>query len=223
MTFEVLDACCGVGGASAGYMDAGFRVTGIDIVDQPDYCGDALIIGDAVDYIIKHGYKYNFIHTGHPCQYDCMLTAGTNQHRKHMYVDLMGPIRQALNIAGRPWVMEQPPGKASKRMRVDLTLCGNMFQLNTFRHRNFEIEGFEVPEAFHVKHDDYTRGWRHGVYREGRNIAVYGDGGGKGTIAEWQTAMGIDWTSNRKSIAEAIPPAYTNHIGKDIMDQLECV
>lgn len=219
--YEILDACCGVGGATAGYMDAGFRVTGIDIMPQPDYCGDKLIIGDAVEYIKREGYKYDFIHTGHPCQYDCMLTADTNQHRRNLYPDLMGPIRQALTIADRPWVMEQPPGKASARMRVDLTLCGRMVDLPIFRHRNFEIEGFEVPDVFHVKHTERTRGWRHGVYYPGTIVAVYGDGGGKGSVEEWQNAMGIDWTYNRKSIAEAIPPAYTYLIGKDIMEQLD--
>ena len=44
-------------------------------------------------------------------------------------------------------------------------------------------------------------------------MAVYGDGGGKGTVPEWQTAMGIDWTDDRKSIAEAIPPAYSLFVG----------
>ena len=52
-------------------------------------------------------------------------------------------------------------------------------------------------------------------------VAVYGDGGGKGTVAQWQQAMGIDWTGNRKSIAEAIPPAYTRYIGGQIMQRLE--
>jgi hypothetical protein len=46
---------------------------------------------------------------------------------------------------------------------------------------------------------------------------LHGEGGGKGTVAEWQTAMGIDWTDDRKAIAEAIPPAYTQHIGADLL------
>jgi hypothetical protein len=29
--------------------------------------------------------------------------------------------------------------------------------------------------------------------------------------------MGIDWTDDRKAIAEAIPPAYTQHIGADLL------
>jgi hypothetical protein len=30
--------------------------------------------------------------------------------------------------------------------------------------------------------------------------------------------MGIDWTDNRKSIAESIPPAYTEWIGRAFLD-----
>jgi DNA (cytosine-5)-methyltransferase 1 len=54
---------------------------------------------------------------------------------------------------------------------------------------------------------------RHGVWHTGPYFAVYGDGGGKGTVAQWQTAMGIPWTDDRKEIAEAIPPAYTAWLG----------
>jgi DNA (cytosine-5)-methyltransferase 1 len=45
---------------------------------------------------------------------------------------------------------------------------------------------------------------------------VYGEGGGKGSVPEWQAAMGIGWTDDRKSLAEAIPPAYTEHIGHQL-------
>jgi len=52
-------------------------------------------------------------------------------------------------------------------------------------------------------------GYRHSTWFEGPYFAVYGDGGGKGTVSEWQAAMGIEWTSSRAAIAQAIPPAYT--------------
>jgi site-specific DNA-cytosine methylase len=32
--------------------------------------------------------------------------------------------------------------------------------------------------------------------------------------------MGIHWTSVKKEIAEAIPPAYTEYIGKQLLDAL---
>lgn len=61
---------------------------------------------------------------------------------------------------------------------------------------------------------------RHGLWFEGPYFAVYGEGGGKGSVPQWQDAMGIHWTSVRKSIAEAIPPAYTEYIGRQFMQQL---
>ena len=64
-------------------------------------------------------------------------------------------------------------------------------------------------------------GYRHGEWFDGPYFAVYGEGGGKGTVAQWQTAMGIDWADNRKSIAEAIPPAYTRLIGGQLMALIE--
>ncbi len=50
-----------------------------------------------------------------------------------------------------------------------------------------------------------------------------GAGGGKGTVAEWQQAMGIDWTDSRVELAEAIPPAYTSDIGAQLLAHLEAV
>ena len=61
---------------------------------------------------------------------------------------------------------------------------------------------------------------RHGQWFTGPYFAVYGDGGGKGSVAQWQTAMGIDWTDDRKAIAEAIPPAYATYIGRHLLAQL---
>ena len=55
----------------------------------------------------------------------------------------------------------------------------------------------------------------------GPYFAVYGEGGGKGTVAQWQAAMGIDWTANRKSIAEAIPPKYSEFIGRQLLALLD--
>lgn len=52
-------------------------------------------------------------------------------------------------------------------------------------------------------------------------VAVYGDGGGKGSIPDWQAAMGIDWITDRRRLAEAIPPAYTEFIGRQLLSVLQ--
>jgi hypothetical protein len=112
------------------------------------------------------------------------------------------------NVAGAP-------------LRKDLMLCGEMFGLRVIRHRFFEFSDVRLaPVAVHKAHRGRVSGMRHGEWFEGPYYAVYGEGGGKGSVAEWREAMGIDWTWNRKSIAEAIPPAYSELIGKHLMEVL---
>jgi DNA (cytosine-5)-methyltransferase 1 len=40
------------------------------------------------------------------------------------------------------------------------------------------------------------------------------------TIAEYRAEMGIDWM-NRDELSQAIPPAYTEYIGRALIDQLQ--
>jgi hypothetical protein len=213
---RVLDACCGVGGATRGYQLAGFHVTGVDIAEQPDYCGDAFIQADAVEYVRAHGSEYDFIHASWPCQAYCCLTRGTNFGR--VYPELIVPGRLAQMSTGRPWVIENVPGAPIRR---DMRLCGEMFDLAVLRHRFFEFSHpSTMDQPAHRAHRGRVTGMRHGEWFEGPYFAVYGDGGGKGSVAQWKTAMGIDWTDERKSIAEAIPPAYTRHIGEGLLKVL---
>lgn len=215
MTYRILDLYCGAGGAGKGYQDAGFDITGVDINPQPDYPG-TFIQSDALAFLAAHGHEYDGVHASPPCQASSALTKGTNKGRE--YLNLIPATRALLALLDVPTVMENVQGSDLRR---DMTLCGEMFKLGVIRHRYFELEGFDFTAPNHVKHRGRTRGWRHGKYFDGPYLAVYGEGGGKGTVAEWQEAMGIHWTSNRKSIAEAIPPAYTEFIGRQVMEQLK--
>jgi hypothetical protein len=50
-------------------------------------------------------------------------------------------------------------------------------------------------------------------------VQVFGHGGDSSrywTLAEWKEAMGIDWMK-RDELAEAIPPAYTEFIGSQLL------
>lgn len=216
---RLLDLFCGAGGAAVGYHRAGFDVVGVDIAPQPDY-PFPFIQTDALAYL-EHLVNdaprdaVDAVHASPPCQHESALTKGTNKGR--VYPDLIPPTRDLLDLIGLPYVMENVQGS---QLRRDLTLCGEMFGLKVIRHRYFEASGFPVMSPPHVKHRGRVAGWRHGTYYAGPYFAVYGDGGGKGTVTEWQRAMGIDWTDDRKSIAEAIPPAYTEHIGAQLLAHL---
>ena len=90
------------------------------------------------------------------------------------------------------------------------------------KHRSFEISGFTVERPKHKRHEGYVRGWRHGIERRGRDapyVAGYGASGGKATAAELRHAMQIDWMTERFDLCEAIPPAYTEYIGRSFLAQ----
>lgn len=212
---RLLDLFCCAGGAAMGYYRAGFEVVGVDIAPQADY-PFAFHQGDALSYLLEHARDFDAVHASPPCQASSALTKGTNAGRD--YPQLIPETREALAATGLPTVLENVQGSDLRR---DLTLCGEMFGLGVIRHRYFEISGFPILQPPHVPHRGRVRGWRHGQYHDGPYLAVYGDGGGKGSVSEWQAAMGIDWTADRASIAEAIPPAYTEHIGHALMAALE--
>ena len=212
---KLLDLFCGAGGAGKGYMDAGFDVTGVDIEPQPDYPG-TFIQGDAIAFLAAHGHEYDAIHASPPCQASSALTKGTNKGK--VYLNLIPATRALLALFQGPTVIENVQGSDLRR---DFTLCGEMFGLGVIRHRYFEVSGFTPLTLTHKKHRGRVAGWRHGEWFDGPYFAVYGEGGGKGSVAQWQEAMGVHWTDSRKSIAEAIPPAYTRFIGGQIMGRIE--
>ncbi|NDZ76181.1 DNA cytosine methyltransferase [Streptomyces sp. SID10362] len=214
----LLDLFSCAGGAAMGYLRAGFRVHGCDIAHRPNYPfpyhrGDALA---HLAHLITTGEirRYAFVHASPPCQAKCSLTIGTNRSKGWggTHEDLVAPTRELLDRTGLPYVIEQPNGRAE--IRKDLRLCGEMYGLGVIRHRNFELGGWSAPQPAHVPHRGRVRGYRHGEFHEGPYVAPYGNGGGKPTVSELQAAMGITWTDVREELTEAIPPAYSEYIGR---------
>lgn len=236
MNSLILDLFCCAGGAGMGYHLSGWSPRGVDIDPQPDYPfpfhqGDALVVldtliaGGSVDFTHKDGHvewlsagDFAAGHGSPPCQASCTLTKGTNAGL--VYQQLIPATREALDTLGLPYVLENVQGSDLRR---DQTLCGEMFGLSVIRHRYFELGGWTATAPAHVPHRGRVAGMRHGEWFTGPYFAVYGEGGGKGTVAEWQAAMGIDWTNVRKNIAEAIPPAYTEHIGAQLLAHLDAL
>ena len=213
---RVLDLYCCAGGAGMGYWRAGFDVLGVDITPRPRY-PFRFLLADALDAMHWYGQEFDLIHTSPPCQYSCALTKGTNRG-KRQHTNLIPITRDVLNWYGVPYVIENVQGS---ELRRDLTLCGEMFGLGVLRHRYFEIGNWLANTAPHQPHRGPVRGWRHGVYRDGPYIAAYGKGGGKGSVAEMQAAMGITWTGVHEELTEAIPPAYTEYIGREFITTAE--
>lgn len=208
---RVLDLFCCAGGAGAGYARAGFDVVGCDIVPRPHY-PFPFLQADALDAMHWYGVEFDLVHASPPCQYECALSKGTNARRD--YPNLIPATRAVLDWYGVPYVIENVEGS---QLRADLTLCGEMFDLGVIRHRRFEIGGWPANRRPHQPHRGRVRGWRHGTWHDGPYVAAYGAGGGKASVAEMQTAMQITWTSDRTELTEAIPPAYTEYIGREYL------
>ncbi|MFM8798887.1 MAG: DNA cytosine methyltransferase [Fluviibacter sp.] len=210
----ILDLFCGAGGAGVGYNRAGFDVVGVDIEPQPRYPFE-LIQEDAFEFIERGGWKgFDAIHASPPCQRWSSLTRGFN--RIEDYPDVIAYVRHLLVQTGLPYVIENVPAAP---LDNPVTLCGEMYGLDVIRHRIFETN-WNLQQPRHIPHRGPVAGWRHGKMYEGPYLAVYGHGGGKGTIEAWREAMDVYWMETRPEISQAIPPAYTQYIGSELLKVL---
>lgn len=197
-----------------GYHRSGFEVLGVDIRPQSHYPFE-FHQADALEFVKKHGDAFNAIHASPPCQPFCDLKSMYNA-KKH--INLIDPIRELLRILGKPFVIENVEGAPMVR---PILLCGSMFDLKIQgaelrRHRLFDSD-----QLFFL-----TPPCRHG--NEKRVIGVYGGHGRDRrrkvntqdfSVEERRAAMGIDWMSGNE-LSQAIPPAYTEFIGKQLMETI---
>ena len=207
---RLLDLYCGAGGASMGYHRAGFDVVGVDRSPQPRY-PFAFIEGDALTVLEAIGSEFDAIAASPPCQ---RYSAATKQHgRSDAHPDLVDPTRALLLQIGKPYVLENVPGAP---LRNPILLCGSMFGLERLRrHRLFESN--VVLLRMSCRHE-----------RQRDVVSVTGNAGGSSrrdgaarfaTTDVWRELMGIHWMTGRE-LAEAIPPAYTEYIGKQLREAL---
>lgn len=216
---KLLDLFSGAGGAAMGYHQAGFDVTGVDIEHHPTHPFH-LIVADALTVDLA---GYDAYAASPPCQgYSRM------RHRQDAseWPKLIEPIRERLAATGKPYILENVED-AEWAMRGPVRLCGSSFGLRVRRHRLFESNvPLTAPPCEHGWQDSH-RPYRLYVgksrtdglgYRESGIQPVYGGNhnvGGK-SVHFKSVAMGIDWMSE-EDLNEAIPPAYTRHVGLDLM------
>lgn len=207
---KLLDLYCCAGGAGEGYRRAGFTVTGVDIKHQKNN-PHHFIQAEALEYVSEHGKKYDAIHASPPCQAYSMASK-TMRNRGKVYPDLLAQTRRALEESGRPWVIENVPGAP---MRPDFKLCGCQFGLELRRERWFETSwnGIALLPTCHHPYSVVS------VVGHGTPTWVREKLGFNPTIRHYRAAMGINWMS-RDELSQAIPPAYTEWIGKQLLNQL---
>lgn len=202
----LLDLFCKAGGCSAGYVRAGFEVVGVDIEPQPHYPFEFVQAG-ALEYLATADLsRFAAISASPPCQ--AYSKARKLQGNKHPM--LIEDVRELLKATGLPYVIENVQGAPLADDAI--LLVGSMFGLRTMRPRLFECS-FPVPFLLApppaAKHAKMGRPPKDGEY-----VHVVGH---MSNVPYCRDAMGIGWMTQAE-LAEAIPPSYTNFIGKHLLE-----
>jgi DNA (cytosine-5)-methyltransferase 1 len=189
-----------------GYYRAGFDIIGIDTIYQYNYPFEFERI-DVFEWLGDGtSLGVDAIHASPPCQ------RWTRAPSHYGHPDLVTPTQEILRSTGLPYVIENVPG--APLADDSIVLCGTTFGLGAGgyelrRHRLFEANfPISEPKCHHSR----------------PAISVFGSGsfvrnGNKQSIEMKREAMGIDWM-NRDELSEAVPPAYTNYIGKFLLEHL---
>ena len=215
---RLLDLFCGAGGAAMGYYYAGFTdIVGVDIIPQPHYPFQ-FIRADATTFPLE---EFDFIHASPPCQ-GYSIMRNLPWLRDKSYPMLIEPTLERLEALGTPYALENVMG--AKRVLSDAGwLCGGMFDLPLYRHRLFATNWlWHAP--IHPKHKFTVRNGRKLgsrardiVHNGAKNFgANYGHAAG---VKDARQAMGLLYMT-RDELTQAIPPAYTEYIGRQFLSQL---
>ncbi len=194
---------------------------------------DGIINPDAANACGTLLSGFDAIHASPPCQgYSRMRHLPWLKGRE--YPMLIDKTRELLEKTILPWVIENVED-AHKHMKGAVMLCGTMFGLKVYRHRLF-LSNQWLWQPSHPRHKHVIGsgrmlndragasedGWvslpskgtaLNGLRSDRQHMTVAGHFGGMELA---KTAMGINWM-NRAELAQAIPPAYTEHIGKALM------
>lgn len=217
---KLLDLFCGAGGAAMGYHRAGFDVVGVDINPQPNYPFE-FHQADARDFLAEHWRQFDAVHGSPPCQGYLNLTKlNKSMGRTAEHPTLITETRRLMVITGLPYVIENV-SDAAPDLLDPVRICGTGLWLPLRRHRLFESNVFlSGVRCAHSRYTEprYWTGWRpNGEHRLSTVVQVYGNAGGRD---EWPAAMGINWMTSAEMV-ESIPPAYTEHIGAQLLAHVE--
>jgi DNA (cytosine-5)-methyltransferase 1 len=213
-----------------GYHLAGFEVVGVDtaaarLKHYPFESHQA----DAIAYALQHGHEYDAIHASPTCTGYTRGTAAIPD-RLTRYDRLIAVTREALDIVGRPYIIENV-ADARSELRNPALLCGRMFGLQATdedgtrlvmdRHRLFELSGFSLLTPEHLPHDRSLQvaGSYGGARRDKREAREVRKGGYVPSVEVQRELLGTPWMTER-GCQLSIPPAYSMHIGFQLAEAL---
>ncbi len=215
---RLLDLFCGAGGAAMGYHRAGFEVVGVDIAPQPHYPFE-FVQADALEFLgegLDKFYPFNWcdaIHASPPCQaYSDLRTMPGVADAYPMLVD---DVREQLKLSELPYVIENVPGapvaySSTLDGRFGVRLDGAMFALEEGEYGLERERWFEC--SFPIAQPVSRR-------RAVNRVSVHGGGQPGREGGRDRRVMGIDWMT-REELNEAIPPAYTEYVGHQLMQHV---
>lgn len=208
---RLLDLFCGAGGSAMGYHRAGFDVSGVDIVPQKRF-PFTFVQGDALEYLAKHGKEFDAIHASPPCQ----AYSVNMRHLSGPAPMLIEPCRQLLAETGKPWIIENVEGapletESTLFGKHGVMLCGSQFGMNIWRHRLFETS-FAVATPGSCRHGNAPLNPHRASSRDRMRLKF-----GRVDLEKiWRAEIGVPWMSKHEG-RQAIPPAYTEYIGKQLL------
>lgn len=221
---RLLDLFCCSGLGAEGYSAAGWEVVGVDIKPQPNYPYEFHQL-DAIDVLRWEDsdwldpYDFDAIHASPSCQ----AWTDLQKQNKRFYPRLIEPVRERLRFIGLPYVIENVEGAPL----IDaVMLCGTMFLgLRVLRHRLFETN-WTLTAPPHGEHPlVFTHDKRKAHYGklDQDESFVQVTGGGNCTMRNARAAMGLpaDDRRTKHELNEGIPPAYTQHIGTQLLAVIE--
>lgn len=202
-------------------------MVGVDIDPQPNYPFE-FIQADAIEFLKTTDLsEFDAIHASPPCQAHSKcksLSKARNGGQYGKHLDFIPQTRELLIKSGKPYIIENVVGSP---LINPISLSGTQFKnLYTQRKRLFESNiSLQEPELKPVKKSTPSAGWGFG---EDGFISICGSGGVHGMnqkqiVLYWGFALGgIDWMT-RAELAEAIPPAYTEFIGRQLISHIKKV
>lgn len=173
-----------------GYHRAGFDVVGVDVRPQPRY-PFAFVQDDA---LVTPLDGFDAIHASPPCQGYANVTRWRGDPEAHPR--LIEAVRARLAAAGVPWVIENVRTPA---LRSPVVLCGTALGVRVRRHRYFELPWLPFGLVPPCRHGD----------------ELPFDHGGAWTESDYRAALGCEWMTVREA-RQAIPPAYTEWVGREL-------
>ncbi len=195
-----------------GYHRAGFDVVGVDIKPQPHYPFEF----EQADVRFLFGgslwRSFAAVHASPPCQ-DFSAYGRRPNHVKPRG-DYIPETRAFLETLDLPYVIENVPGAP---LINPVRICGSALGLDVRRHRLFEsnLTLWSTP---------CVHGWQEPRFPSATNRKP--NSRKTVQVGSWNTrrevqnaAMGIDWMT-LEELSEAIPPAYTQFIGEQLLEHL---